>query len=62
MKQGNRNGTQVHKPINNPKKKNQPPKVQPKVKIPIKGGVRIGENKDTDKWRCKTCKFLNDVE
>jgi hypothetical protein len=29
--------------------------------MPNKGGVKIGECKDKDKWRCKTCKFLNDI-
>ena len=27
--------------------------------MPTKGGVKIGECNDKDKWRCKTCKFLN---
>lgn len=26
------------------------------------GGVKIGDYKFDDKWRCKTCKFLNDIE
>jgi hypothetical protein len=30
--------------------------------MPTKGGIRIGDNKDEDKWRCRTCKYLNDVE
>lgn len=30
--------------------------------MPTKGGVKIGECKDTDKWRCRTCKYLNDIE
>lgn len=30
--------------------------------MPTKGGVKIGDVKDKDKWRCKTCKYLNDVE
>ena len=34
----------------------------PKTKIPIKGGIRIGDYKSDDKWRCKTCKYLNEVE
>ena len=29
--------------------------------MPIKGGIRIGDNTDKDKWRCRTCKFLNDI-
>jgi hypothetical protein len=27
--------------------------------MPKKGGVKIGDNTDSDKWRCKTCKHLN---
>ena len=30
--------------------------------MPTKGGVRIGNCNDKDKWRCKTCKHLNDIE
>jgi hypothetical protein len=29
--------------------------------MPTKGGIRIGDYKDKDKWRCKTCKYLNDI-
>ena len=60
MKQGNRNGTQMVKP----KLHQSVPKgkIQPKTKLPPKGGVRIGEYRKDDKWRCKTCKYLNDVE
>jgi hypothetical protein len=29
--------------------------------MPTKGGIRIGDNQDTDKWRCRTCKFLNEI-
>ena len=36
--------------------------VKVKTKMPTKGGVKIGECKDTDKWRCRTCKYLNDIE
>ena len=28
--------------------------------MPTKGGVRIGECKDEDRWRSRTCKFMND--
>ena len=61
MKQGNRNGTQVVRP---PKKKNQPAtktenKPSIKQKIPTKGGIKIGDYNDDDKWRCRTCKFMN---
>ena len=63
MKQGNRNGTQVVRAP--PKKKNQPPskvenKHSTKTKIPTKGGVKIGDYNEDDKWRCKTCKFMNE--
>jgi len=27
--------------------------------MPKKGGVKIGDNCDSDKWRCRTCKHLN---
>ena len=30
--------------------------------MPTKGGVKIGDNTDKSKWRCKTCKFLNDIK
>ena len=60
---GNRNGTQVVRLKNNTKQTEK--KVQPKPKAntykgKTKGPVRIGENTDPDKWRCKTCKHLND--
>ncbi len=29
--------------------------------MPKKGGVKIGDNQDKNKWRCKTCKHLNDI-
>lgn len=30
--------------------------------MPTKGGVVIGSNEDSDKWRCRTCKHLNSIE
>ncbi len=30
--------------------------------MPTKGGVKIGHNTDSDKWRCRTCKHLNPLE
>jgi len=27
--------------------------------MPTKGGIKIGDNQDSDKWRCRTCKYLN---
>lgn len=60
MKQGNKNGTQMVRPINKKQSKTETkPKIETKQKVPIKGGIRIGEYKNNDKWRCKTCKFLN---
>jgi hypothetical protein len=29
--------------------------------MPSKGGVRIGDNQDSGKWRCRTCKHLNSI-
>ena len=69
--QGNRNGTAVVRaPQQTKNKKQQQQQNKKQVKptpvksssIPNKGGVRIGECKDEDKWRCRTCKFLNDIE
>lgn len=34
----------------------------PTTKTQTKGGVRIGEYKLDDKWRCKICKYLNDID
>ena len=53
-------GEFVVKPINKPKR-NQSLKVEPKTRIP-KGGVKIGDYIKADKWRCRTCKYLNGVE
>jgi hypothetical protein len=30
--------------------------------MPKNGGVIIGNNQDNDKWRCRTCKYLNLIE
>lgn len=30
--------------------------------MPTKGGVKIGDNTDSDKWRCRTCKHLNPLQ
>ena len=62
---GNRNGTQVTKARQEKKpqqKVEQKPKPKPVNRNSKKGPVRIGDNTDPDKWRCKTCKYLNDVE
>lgn len=65
MKQGNKNGTQLTRAPQtkkNSKIRTEKPKVETKERIPARGGVRIGEYKASDKWRCKTCKYLNDIE
>lgn len=58
----NSNGTQLIRPKmanNKTQTKNKVEEKMEEPKMPTKGGVRIGDNQDTDKWRCRTCKFLN---
>jgi hypothetical protein len=59
--QTNRNGTTLIKPKQQRKQpNNQKPISQPKpTTMPNRGGTRIGDNEDPNKWRCNTCKFLN---
>ena len=66
---GNANGTQLIQPrVNQKQNKKNKSKVQTEQKeekregvMPKKGGVRIGDNTDEDKWRCPTCKHLNEI-
>jgi hypothetical protein len=63
MKQGNRNGTQLLRQNKaGIKQEHKKSKTQTEKKpsiMPKKGGVKIGEYHEDDKWRCKTCKFIN---
>jgi hypothetical protein len=59
----NSNGTQLLRP-----KKGKKTEVKVEVEqkkeeyvMPKKGGVRIGDSNDSDKWRCRTCKHLNSI-
>ena len=61
----NSNGTQLVRPKVNNKQNNNFKKQSTEVKherMPVRGGIRIGDNTDKDKWRCRTCKHLNDIE
>ena len=62
----NSNGTQLIRPkVDN--RENNAVKAKKKTelkqeRIPVRGGVKIGDNTDSDKWRCRTCKHLNGIE
>lgn len=54
--------TQKNNTKTNDKNVNGKTKQETVTRMPKKGGVKIGDNTDTDKWRCRTCKHLNDIE
>ena len=58
----NSNGTQLIRPKNQKRtetKAEEKEKEKEEYKMPKKGGVKIGDSNDSDKWRCRTCKHLN---
>jgi hypothetical protein len=60
----NSNGTQLLRPKYQKKTevKVEEKKEKEEMAMPKKGGVRIGDSSESDKWRCKTCKRLNPLD
>ena len=59
MGASNSNGTQLLRPKNAKKTETKTEQKKEEYVMPKKGGVKIGDSTDSDKWRCKTCKRLN---
>ena len=60
----NSNGTQLVRPKVNTKQNNNnksKTEVKHEPRMPVGRGVKIGDNTDSDKWRCRTCKHLNGI-
>lgn len=58
----NSNGTQLLRPKNGKKTETKIEQKKEEYVMPKKGGVRIGDSTDSDKWRCRTYKHLNSIE
>lgn len=55
----NSSGAQLLRPKNQKKSEVKVEEKKEEYVMPKKGGVKIGDNTDSDKWRCRTCKHLN---
>lgn len=62
MGASNSNGTQLLRPKNAKKTETKTEQKKEEYVMPKKGGVKIGDSTDSDKWRCRTCKHLNPLE